>query len=184
MARGEKLSFTQKDLRINGHSIEVRVYAEDPCNNFLPDIGKLSTYRPPKGPGVRVDDGFEEGMDIPIYYDPMIAKLVTHGKDRAEAIERMKRAISDYQVTGVETTLSFCNFVLNHKAFISGNFDTHFVNKYFKPEFLSKTETGEEEIAVLMAARLISAGKRMKKDPTSQSTSAGSLWKRNRLNEG
>jgi acetyl-CoA carboxylase biotin carboxylase subunit len=89
IARNEKLSFSQEDLKINGHSIELRVYAEDPCNNFLPDIGKLETYTIPQGLGVRVDDGFVEGMDIPIYYDPMIAKLVTHGKNREEAIERM-----------------------------------------------------------------------------------------------
>ncbi|MDB5012136.1 MAG: acetyl-CoA carboxylase, biotin carboxylase, partial [Daejeonella sp.] len=87
IARGEALSVIQTDLKINGHAIELRVYAEDPKNNFLPDIGVLQTYNVPKGPGVRVDDGFEEGMEIPIYYDPMIAKLITYGKDRNEAIE-------------------------------------------------------------------------------------------------
>src|ERR1700741_5650092 len=121
VARNEKLSFTQKDLKINGHAIEIRVCAEDPMNNFLPDIGKLTTYRIPKGTGVRVDDGFEEGMDIPIYYDPMIAKLVTHGIDRKEAIDRMLRAIEEYKITGVETTLDFCSFVLQQEAFVSGN---------------------------------------------------------------
>ncbi|MEM9987407.1 MAG: biotin carboxylase N-terminal domain-containing protein, partial [Bacteroidota bacterium] len=82
VAEGQPLSFSQAELKINGHSIEVRVYAEDPANNFLPDIGKLHVYQPPKGLGVRVDDGFEEGMDIPIYYDPMIAKLIVHAEDR------------------------------------------------------------------------------------------------------
>ncbi|MCB0779903.1 MAG: biotin carboxylase, partial [Flavobacteriales bacterium] len=93
VAMGEKLGFTQDDLRIHGHAIEVRVYAEDPSNNFLPDIGTLQTYRRPEGPGVRVDDGFEEGMTIPIHYDPMISKLIVHGADRDEAIARMARAI-------------------------------------------------------------------------------------------
>lgn len=148
IARGETLSFKQEDLKINGHAIEVRVYAEDPANNFLPDIGNLQTYITPKGPGVRVDDGFEQGMDIPIYYDPMIAKLVTHGKDRTEAIERMIRAIDEYKITGIQTTLSFGKFVMKHEAFVSGKFDTHFVSKYFLPEYLFD---GNEEEAMIAA---------------------------------
>lgn len=151
VARGEKLSFSQEDLKINGHALEVRVYAEDPANNFLPDIGRLATYRKPSGPGVRVDDGFEEGMDIPIYYDPMIAKLITHGKDRSEAIQRMVRAINDYQITGCETTLPFCKWAIQHEAFVSGNFDTHFVKKYFTPEVLLAENEDEMEIAAMAA---------------------------------
>src|ERR1700741_569318 len=146
VARNEKLSFTQSDLKINGHSVEVRVYAEDPQNNFLPDIGKLATYRIPKGTGVRVDDGFEEGMDIPIFYDPMIAKLIVHGKDRREAIDRMLRAIAEYQITGVSTTLEFCTFVLKHDAFTSGKFDTNFIKNYFKPEMLAQYNEDEAVI--------------------------------------
>ncbi|MFN3874656.1 MAG: acetyl-CoA carboxylase biotin carboxylase subunit, partial [Flavobacteriales bacterium] len=125
VAEGEELPFRQEDLRINGHAIEVRVYAEDPMNDFLPDIGRLTTYRPPQGPGVRVDDGLEEGMEIPIHYDPMIAKLIIHGATREEAIERMIRAIDDYAIGGVETTLAFCRFVLEHPAFRGGKYDTH-----------------------------------------------------------
>jgi acetyl-CoA carboxylase, biotin carboxylase subunit len=151
VARGEKLSFTQDDLKINGHSLEVRVYAEDPTNNFLPDIGRLVTYRKPSGPGVRIDDGFEEGMDIPIYYDPMIAKLITHGKDRQEAIQRMVRAIDDFKITGCETTLPFCRWAIQHEAFVSGNFDTHFVKKYFTPEVLKQESDDEMEIAAMAA---------------------------------
>ena len=117
VARGEKLSFTKDDIKLNGHAMEVRVYAEDPKNNFLPDIGTLKVYEPPRGIGVRVDDGFEEGMEIPIYYDPMIAKLITYGKDREEAIERMIRAIDDYKIVGIETTLPFCKFVMQHESF-------------------------------------------------------------------
>jgi len=147
IARGKKLSFTQENLKINGHAIEVRVYAEDPMNNFLPDIGKLNTYVRPEGLGIRVDDGFEEGMQIPIYYDPMISKLITHGKDREEAIERMIRAIDDYQISGVETTLPFGRFVMQHEAFINGNFDTNFVNKHFSIEKLQNSNPEMEEIA-------------------------------------
>jgi len=158
VARGNKLSFTQEDLKIHGHAIEIRVCAEDPANNFLPDIGKLVRYSPPKGPGVRVDDGMEEGMDIPIYYDPMIAKLVTYGANRTEAIERMLRAIDEYEITGVKTTLEFCHFVMLHKAFVSGKFDTHFVNQYFKPEMLKREQENEEQamIAALSAVALLS----------------------------
>ena len=156
-ARGEKLSFTQDDLKINGHALEVRVYAEDPANNFLPDIGKLVTYRRPMGPGVRVDDGFEEGMDIPIYYDPMIAKLITHGKDREEAIARMVRAIDEYTITGCQTTLGFCRWAIQHPAFVSGDFDTHFVKKYFTPEVLNSSSEEEMLVAALTAAQALSS---------------------------
>jgi len=145
VARGEKLAFTQEDLQIRGHALEVRVYAEDPRNNFLPDIGTLQTYRRPQGPGVRVDDGFEEGMTIPIYYDPMIAKLVTFAEDRKSAIDRMTRAIDEYEISGVATTLEFCRFAINHDAFVSGNFDTHFVEQHFKPEYLDVPELDNEE---------------------------------------
>ena len=178
VARGEKLSFKQEDLKITGHSVEVRVYAEDPCNNFLPDIGKLVTYKRPQGLGVRVDDGFEEGMDIPIYYDPMIAKLVTFGKDREEAINRMIRAIDDYQIVGVETTLSFCKFVLKHKAFTSGNFDTHFIKHHFSPEMLSETKEDEAIVAALFGAKLMSSTKAITQKP--EEGKSVSKWKTNR----
>lgn len=155
IAEGHPLSFKQEDLKITGHSLEVRVYAEDPTNNFLPDIGTLTTYNPPKGPGVRVDDGFEEGMTIPIYYDPMIAKLVTYGKDRTEAINRMVRAIQEYDITGVKTTLNFCEFAIQHEAFVSGKFDTKFVQNYFKPEMLQKLNPEHIEIAAVLAAMVV-----------------------------
>ncbi len=151
IARGEKLSFSQNDLRINGHSLEVRVYAEDPTNNFLPDIGKLISYERPTGDGVRVDDGFEEGMEIPIYYDPMIAKLIVHGKDRNDAIAKMTKAIDDYYITGVKTTLPFCAWAINHEAFVSGDFDTHFVKKYYTPEVLIQADTNLEDLAAALA---------------------------------
>jgi propionyl-CoA carboxylase alpha chain len=153
VARGEVLSFKQEDLTINGHALEVRVYAEDPANNFLPDIGNLSVYQLPLGNGVRVDGGFEEGMDIPIYYDPMISKLIVHAEDRNAAISKMIRAIDDYQVAGIETTLSFCRFALQHEAFVTGDFDTNFVKHFFKPEYLERVASEEElEVAAIFAA--------------------------------
>ncbi len=151
VARGEKLSFTQDDLTINGHSLEVRVYAEDPLNNFLPDIGTLISYERPTGEGVRVDDGFEEGMEIPIYYDPMIAKLIVHGKDRNDAIAKMTKAIDEYYITGVKTTLPFCSWAINHQAFVSGDFDTHFVKNYYTPELLQQNDESLETLAAALA---------------------------------
>lgn len=153
VARGEKLSFTQEDLKINGHSIEVRVYAEDPQNNFLPDIGHLKRYRSPEGEGIRVDDGFEEGMDIPIFYDPMISKLVVHGKDREDAIRKMTWAIDNYEIDGVETTLGFCRYAINHEAFVSGKFDTHFVNKHWDPKALIADDHNGRELAAMFAGK-------------------------------
>lgn len=178
VARGEKLSFAQEDLTIKGHALEVRVYAEDPTNNFLPDIGTLNTYKSPEGPGVRVDDGFEEGMQIPIYYDPMISKLITYGKDREEAIDRMIRAIDDYHISGVETTLNFCKFAVNHEAFRSGKFDTHFVKNHFSPEKIKSTKEDEMEIAAIFAGKLIADHKPETKWLEAQSPR--SSWKTNR----
>jgi propionyl-CoA carboxylase alpha chain len=121
------------------------VYAEDSWNGFTPDIGTLERYRIPTGRSVRVDDAFVEGMEIPIYYDPMIAKLIAHGANREEAIDRMIRAIDDYRITGIQTTLDFCRFALGHEAFRSGNFDTKFVELYFRPELLEPQFTEEEK---------------------------------------
>ncbi|MEL6141647.1 MAG: biotin carboxylase, partial [Bacteroidota bacterium] len=112
------------------------------------------TYRPPIGEGIRVDDGFREGMDVPIYYDPMLAKLITYADNRAAALEKMKLAIKHYRVAGVETTLSFGRFVCEHPAFISGDFDTHFVKKYFSPEALDNMLAPEAEAAALLGAAL------------------------------
>jgi acetyl-CoA carboxylase, biotin carboxylase subunit len=181
VARNEKLNFKQEDLKINGHSIEVRVCAEDPANNFLPDIGKLVVYKTPSGPGVRVDDSFEEGMEIPIYYDPMISKLIVHGKNRTEAIEKMLRAMDDYKIVGVETTLDFCKFVLRHQAFVSGKFDTGFIGKYFKPEMLDAENPELSEIAALAGA-LVFAGNTAEKTETPVNSVKKGQWKANRLN--
>ncbi len=155
IARGEKLSFSQDDLSIHGHSVELRVYAEDPLNNFLPSIGTLTTYSKPTGDGIRVDDAYEEGMTIPIYYDPMIAKLVTHGHNRAEAIQKMKEAIKAYKIEGVSTTLPFGTFVFEHEAFLSGMFDTHFVKNHYTPEKIKEKQKANAEIAAMVALKYL-----------------------------
>ena len=124
---------TQEEVLLQGHAIELRVYAEDPLNNFLPDIGKLEYYEKPEGPGIRVDDGFEEGMKFP-FYDPMISKLIVYAGTRNEAIQRMKRAIKEYRITGIKNTLIFGLFVMEHPEFVKGNFTTHFVDEHFTPQ--------------------------------------------------
>lgn len=153
VARGEALDIKQEDLKIKGHALELRVYAEDPLNDFLPSVGLLKTYQLPVGEGIRVDNGFEEGMEIPIYYDPMLSKLITYGKTRNEAIQLMRKAIDNYLVEGVQTTLPFGKFVCEHDAFTSGNFDTHFVKKYYSPEKLLEQHKEEAEIAALIALK-------------------------------
>jgi acetyl-CoA carboxylase biotin carboxylase subunit len=182
VARGEKLSFSQDDLKIHGHAIVVRVYAENARENFMPDIGNLRVYKRPHGVGVRVDDGFVEGMDIPIYYDPMISKLITHGKDREEARLRMIRAIEDYKIVGVHTTMEFAKFVMEHEAFISGDFDTHFIHKHFLPELLDKTSADQEEIAAMITAHLLAKNKAAKASGgNSANRPSSSKWKTNRV---
>ena len=153
VARGEALNIKQEDLVIKGHAMELRVYAEDPINDFLPSVGNLEVYQLPVGEGIRVDNGFEQGMDIPIYYDPMLSKLVTYGKTREEAIEIMIKAIENYKIEGVETTLPFGKFVFEHEAFRSGKFDTNFVKKYYSPEVLKIQRDKEAEIAAQIALK-------------------------------
>lgn len=153
VARGEVLPIKQEDLSITGHALELRVYAEDPLNDFLPSIGHLSVYQIPEGAGIRVDNGIEQGMDVPIYYDPMLAKLIAYGKNRDEALQLMLKAIENYKVEGIFTTLPFGKFVFEHEAFRSGNFDTHFVKKYYSADLLKEEISKEAEIAALVALK-------------------------------
>lgn len=153
VARGEELTLKQEELKICGHAMELRVYAEDSLNDFLPNVGFLSTYKLPEGEGIRVDNGIEEGMDVPIYYDPMLSKLVTYGKTREEAIELMINAIDNYHVEGVSTTLPFGKFVMEHEAFRSGDFDTGFVKSYYDSEKLKAKFNTEAKIAAMIALK-------------------------------
>jgi propionyl-CoA carboxylase alpha chain len=134
IAQGRKLSFSQEDLKIDGHAIELRIYAEDPMDNFSPSINTLSIYQLPNGEGVRVDNGYQAGDQIPIYYDPMIAKLIVHGNTRLEAIQKMKKAIANYKIDGIKNTLNFGAFVMSHPHFIHGDFDTSFIDKNWNSE--------------------------------------------------
>lgn len=166
IADGKELDFSQEDLKINGHALELRVYAEDSLNDFLPNVGKLETYKIPEGKNIRLDDGYEEGMDIPIYYDPMISKLITYGKNRIEAIQLMIRAIENYRIEGVKTTLPFGKFVCEHEAFRTGKFNTHFVKNYYSAEKLKAEMEKEAEIAALLALKLYLEEQKLLKIPS------------------
>jgi len=155
VARGEKLSFTQDDLSISGHAIELRVYAEDPYDNFVPSINKLHKYQMPEGDGIRVDNGYAEGDDVPIYYDPMLAKLVVHAPSRQAAIDKMLYAIQNYHVEGISTTLDFGSFVMKHPAFVSGNFDTKFVDLYWNEAEIERITEDEALIAAWLSQELL-----------------------------
>ncbi len=154
VARGEALTLKQEDLKISGHAMELRVYAEDSMNDFLPNVGFLKKYQLPVGEGIRVDNGISEGMDVPIYYDPMLSKLVTYGKTREESIALMIKAIDNYIVEGVSTTLPFGKFVMEHPAFRSGEFDTGFVKAYYDSEKLKAKLDIEAEIAAQLALKI------------------------------
>ncbi|KAA6436560.1 acetyl-CoA carboxylase biotin carboxylase subunit [Dyadobacter flavalbus] len=178
IAEGKQLTFTQDKITLKGHAIEARVYAEDVFNNFLPDVGTLHTYVKPDGNGIRVDDGFEQGMEIPIYYDPMIAKLIAYGENREEAIRKMTRAIDEYQISGVQTTLPFCRFVMMHAAFINGSYDTNFVSAFFKPEMLKTAlNTEASELAALLSAVILTGSESKKEFPETIHSDSGSKWK-------
>ena len=180
IAQGEKLPFSQEEIHMRGHAVEVRVYAEDPANNFLPDIGILKTYKRPQGHGIRVDDGFEQGMAVPFYYDPMISKMICTAETRDQAIKKMIRAIEDYEITGLETTLGFCKFVMQHEAFRSGQFDTKFIEKYFTPANLQESRDEiKEKIAAALAVLIQVKRTTVVVNPTTSAPE--SRWKKNRV---
>jgi acetyl-CoA carboxylase biotin carboxylase subunit len=154
VAWGEKLSFSQDDIKLTGHAIECRVYAEDPANNFLPSPGKITRLRLPQGPGVRDDGGVYEGAEVSIYYDPMISKFAVYGKDRGEAIDRMRRALREYEVGGIKTTLAFFREIMEDDEFIAGKLDTGFIERFNerkKPADLEETDCHMAMIAVALA---------------------------------
>ena len=176
IAEGHPLSFSQEDLSIQGHALELRVYAEDVPGGFLPSTGTLTRYAPPSGPGIRVDDGVAEGGDVSMHYDPMLAKLCTHGPTREAAIERMLRAIEDYEVHGVDTTLDFGHFAVNHEAFRSGQFDTGFVDEHFSPEKLMRPWPCDDDTAAELILGAVARVKESEK-PRFEETSIVGAWR-------
>ena len=154
VAAGERLSFSQDDVRWTGHAIECRVYAEDPANNFLPSPGKITYLEEPAGPGIRIDSGVRQNSEVSIYYDPMIAKLAVWGRTRQEAIDRLKRALDEYEVTGITTTLPFFRRVVRDDEFITGQLDTGFIERFN----VRQDKAGSIEVTSLEADMAIVAG--------------------------
>jgi acetyl-CoA carboxylase biotin carboxylase subunit len=152
VAWGEPLSFTQDDVKLVGHAIECRVYAEDPDNNFLPSPGRITRLRVPQGPGVRDDGGVYEGAEVSIYYDPMISKFAVYGRDRDEAIDRMRRALMEYEVGGIKTTLAFFRAIMRDEEFITGRLDTGFIPRFFDRQAAVEPREEEQDMALVAAA--------------------------------
>ena len=157
VAGDEPLPYRQKDIKLRGWAIECRIAAEDPFNEFLPSVGKVSFLSEPGGPGVRVDTAIYEGREIPWHYDPLVAKLCTWGRNRQEAIQRMRRALREFKIVGVATNIPFHLQVMDNVHFIAGTLDTAFLEKHFR--FDQQDELANEEIA-LVAAALLSRGRR------------------------
>jgi len=151
IAQGEPLDFSQADLSPRGHALEARLYAEDPRNNFLPSTGLLYKYQLPTQPHLRIDNGYEEGGLVPLYYDPLLAKVISWGETRDEAITRLQNAMRDSIVIGVEHNIDFIQFVLAHPAFRQAHMHTHFVEEHFDPRLLDQTALTPEEQEVARA---------------------------------
>ena len=153
VAAGEALSFTQDDVRWVGHAIECRIYAEDPANNFFPSPGTITSLREPSGPGIRIDSGVASMSEVSIHYDPMIAKLAVWGRTRDEAIDRLRRALDEYQVSGITTTLSFFREVAQDEEFVAGKLDTGFIARF--NERRTEVEPPQEHLDLSMIAAAI-----------------------------
>ena len=171
VAAGKPLSFTQYDVQLTGHAIECRIYAEDPDNNFLPSPGKITRLRIPQGPGIRDDGGVYEGAEVSIYYDPMISKFAVYGADRGQAIERMRRALSEYQIGGIKTTLGFFREAMDDAEFVAGNLDTGFIAAFNERRKEVAPDRTDIDLAIIAAALNSS-----KKSSTSMSTGVPSRW--------
>lgn len=180
VAEGEVLGSEVANSGIRGHAIEIRVCAEDPMNQFLPDVGTISRFDPPLGPGIRLDSGYKEGDEIPIFYDPLMAKLIVFAEDRTKAMDKMIAAIHGFDLRGVANTLDFCRWVMQHPDFREGWFDTHFINRKFTPEMLVEKVDDQEWTALSIAAATFMDGEKKRPvQPKSTGTQTGktSAWK-------
>ena len=177
IAAGEQLRFKQEEITLNGSAIECRIYAEDPDNNFYPSTGTIEHLRVPSGPGIRDDGGMYEGCSVSLYYDPLISKLVVWGQDRTEAIARMRRALREYRIVGIKTTIPFCLGVMENKNFVSGSFTTHFIEREIGTN-VGKPKRDKAEIAALAAALVTHVTqKKASMKPERSKLQAASPWK-------
>jgi len=176
VANGEALSFTQEDVEWRGHAIECRIYAEDPDNNFFPSPGRISYLREPSGPGVRVDSGVQTHSEVSIHYDPMVAKLAIWGSTRSEAIDRLARALDEYSVMGITTTLPFFRDVVKDAEFIDARLDTGFIPRFNERQAAQTKSTPivETDLAIIAAALRFLRGQERRVTPVAFKSSR---WK-------
>ena len=176
IAAGQPLAWRQKDIHLRGWALECRIYAEDPANNFFPSPGLITRLKVPSGPSVRDDSGVYEGWSVPLEYDPLLSKLAVWGNDRVEAIARMRRALGEYEVSGIQTNIRFFRHVLDHPDFIAGRIDTSFIDRVLAGGWMSDDESGNQETerVAMLAAALDTL--RKSKTQTSRMTNASS-WK-------
>jgi acetyl-CoA carboxylase biotin carboxylase subunit len=179
VAMGEPIPFSQSDLKINGHAIECRICAEDPSEEFLPSTGILTHHEVPNGPGIRVDSGVVENQHITINYDPLLSKLVVHASTRELAIERMYNALSDYKISGVQTTISFCKFVMKHPLFREGDYDTHFIKDNFTSESIQSLKLSDD-VQISIASILLESSQNGKTISSTTETETQTQWWSNR----
>jgi acetyl-CoA carboxylase biotin carboxylase subunit len=196
VAAGLPLSITQEDVGFRGHAIEVRVSAEDPHNRFLPASGTIAALREPAGPGVRLDSGIYDGMPVPLYYDPLLAKLICWGQDREEALARLQRALEEYTISGVRTTIPFAQWLLRHPRFVAGDFSTDFIAEEWHPDDdaaldgaraiedagrIDPTQLSADELAALAAVLALQdqgeAASRLRHTASENGTGDGSRWR-------
>src|SRR3954452_8712848 len=177
VARGEALTITQSDLKPKGHAIECRIYAEDPSKKFAPSPGLIRDLNLPQGPGVRNENGVYAGYTVPVHYDPMLSKLVCHASNRAEAIERMKRALIEYRVEGIETTIPFFSWIMDNDDFRNANFDTRYIDRML-PQIDFAHNAGETRVDAAIAAAAILAFEESQRVQVPASAEQESRWRR------
>jgi acetyl/propionyl-CoA carboxylase alpha subunit len=176
IASGRRLRWAQEDIRHKGWAIECRITAEDPINNFMPSGGVVTTLQEPTGPGVRVESGIYEGFEVSLYYDPMIAKLIVWGENRAEALLRMRRALNEYRIGGLTTSIPFHQQMMNSTQFMWGAFDTNFLEDRFAVTYIERPEM---ELSAAIAAALVAHSREQAATVMHQTAPAsGSAWKR------
>jgi acetyl-CoA carboxylase biotin carboxylase subunit len=179
IAQGEGLCYRQEDIEQRGWSFEFRLYAEDPSRNFAPSIGRIEALTPPHGPGVRLDTGVYEGFDVPIHYDPMLAKLIVWGEDRAHAIARGRRALREFTLHGPTHNLAFHLWVLDQPAFIDGSYTTSFIEQAFDPQDWLPQPDAQTTEALIAAASLFEAMRRSQPGGAGLAAPARSNWRLN-----
>ncbi|MFZ1279565.1 MAG: acetyl-CoA carboxylase biotin carboxylase subunit, partial [Ignavibacteriaceae bacterium] len=182
IAAGNKISFNQDEIVKKGFAIECRIYAEDSENNFLPSTGIILQYKEPNGSGVRVDSGFASGSEISIYYDPMIAKLICWDSNRVNAISRMKRALNDFQISGITTNIDYLLYILSLESFVDGKYDINFIDNLNanKDDSKNRTNNSEEiELAASVFLSLIKNNKKVSNRKSNSSKSISNWWEQN-----